>query len=91
MIADAVVSEIRNLLVTGELSQRKIAQRLGVSRGTVSAIARGKRPDYAARRRNTDGFIPPSGLPKRCPGCGAMVQMPCQVCHLREIRQRRWE
>ncbi len=88
MIADAVVSEIRDLLLAGGLSQRKIAQRLGVSRGTVCAIAHGKRPDYAHRRPPNNTFTPPSGLPVRCPGCGGMVQAPCLLCHVRAIKSR---
>ena len=87
MIANAVVREIRDLLAGGELSQRKIARRVGVSRGTVNAIARGSRPNYAARRREPAGdFIAPTGLPVRCPGCGGMVQMPCLLCRVREIK-----
>ena len=89
MIADAVVSEIRDLLLSGGLSQRKIAQRLGVSRGSVCAIAGGKRPDYAHRRRPDNAFAPPSGMPVRCPGCGGMVQTPCLLCHVRAIKSRR--
>jgi transcriptional regulator with XRE-family HTH domain len=42
MIATTVVDEIRRLLRQGRLSQRKIASRIGVSRGTVNAIALGK-------------------------------------------------
>jgi len=89
MIAAAVEREIRELLAEGTVSQRKIAQRLGVSRGTVNAIACGRRPDYAARRREPpSGWIPPSGLPTRCPGCGGLVQMPCLACHVRAIMRR---
>ena len=89
MICVDVVDEIRDLLSEGRLSQRKIAERVGVSRGTVNAIARGRRPEDAARRREpaTD-FRPPSGLPTRCSGCGGMVQMPCLVCQVRAIKQR---
>ncbi len=90
MIATTLVREIRELLRAGELSQRKIARRLGVSRGSVNAIARGKRPDRSARRSAfADGFVVPTGLPRRCPGCGGMVQMPCLLCYVRAIRQRR--
>lgn len=89
MIADATVSEIRHLLIEGGLSQRKIAQRVGVSRGTVHAIARGRRPDYAARRRPLGHvFVPPSGKPQRRPTCGGMVQMPCLLCQVRTIKER---
>lgn len=89
MICVDVVDEIRDLLCEGRLSQRKIAERVGVSRGTVNAIARGRRPEYAARHREpaTD-FRPPSGLPTRCSGCGGMVQMPCLVCQVRAIKPR---
>ena len=89
MIAPSIVSEIRDLLVRGELSQRRIAQRLGVSRGTVNAIAQKKRPDYSARQERQPGdFIPPAGRPTRCPGCGGMVQMPCLACQVRAIKRR---
>ena len=86
MIATALIDEIRNLLRTGRLSQRKIARRIGVSRGTVNAIARGRRPNNPARRKQVaPGFAPPDGMPERCPGCGGMVQMPCLFCHLRAV------
>ena len=39
MIATTVVDEVRRLLREGRLSQRSIALRIGVSRGTVNAIA----------------------------------------------------
>ena len=94
MIAVEVVDEIRSLLTAGRFSQRKIAERLGVSRGTVNAIARGRRPDRAARPQDpAHDFIPPAGRPGRCPGCGGMVQMPCLACQVRAIkagRERGW-
>ena len=66
MIASGVVGEIRCLLDRGEMSQRKIAVQVGVSRGTVSSIARGKRPDHEARQRHRgEEFVPPSGQPRR--------------------------
>ncbi len=90
MLEMAVVREIRDLLATGELSQRKIARRIGVSRGTVNAIAQGKRPDDGARHGGSaDELFRPQGLPERCPGCGGMVLMPCLACHVRTIRDRR--
>ena len=63
MIAQVVVNEIRCLLDEGTLSQRKIARQIGVSRGTVNAIAQGKRPDYAGLRRIPDDLLPPAGPP----------------------------
>jgi hypothetical protein len=90
VIAAGVVGEIRSLLAEGGLSQRKIAQRMGVNRGTVNAIARGKRPEYPSARQAPNGdSTPPSGRPVRCLGCGGLCQMPCLVCHLRAIKQRR--
>ena len=94
MISFDVADEIERLLGEGNISQRKIAARLGVSRGTVNAIARGKRPDYRARRRQRDDdFIAPSGPVARCPTCGAKVVMPCLACRVRALqasrRQRR--
>lgn len=86
MIASPVVDKIQRLLSDGGLSQRKIALRMGVSRGTVGSIASGKRPDYEARRRiRKDSFIAPAGPPVRCPGCGGMAQMPCLACHVRGL------
>jgi len=91
MISPTVVERIRQLLREDGLSQRQIARQLGVSRGTVNAIARGKRPDYEARRRPRPGdIVPPSGPYVRCPICGARVQMPCLACQIRALlRERR--
>ncbi|MBU4270367.1 MAG: hypothetical protein KKE86_06865 [Planctomycetes bacterium] len=89
MIATMVVDEIRRMLREGRLSQRKIAVRLSVSRGTVNAVARGKRPDYSARRRREDDdFIPPMGIPVRCPGCGGLAQMPCLLCYIQKLQKK---
>jgi len=88
MIPNWRVAEIRGMLLEGKLSQRRIAERAGVSRGTVSAIALGKRPDREDRRQAVPGdFVPPSGPLRRCPGCGGMVQMPCLLCHVRRLKR----
>jgi len=96
MIASAVAAEIQILLAEGRLSQRKIAKRLGVSRGTVHAIARGKRPAHEAWHRLSpdsllmrprDSLVRPSGLFRRCPTCGGMVQTPCLACYVRKLRE----
>ncbi|NLF06403.1 MAG: winged helix-turn-helix domain-containing protein, partial [Pirellulaceae bacterium] len=39
MISTDLIDEVRRLLREGRLSQRKIAERTGVSRGTVNAVA----------------------------------------------------
>jgi len=86
MISFAVEDEIKRLLGEGRLSQRKIARRVGVSRGTVNAIARGKRPDHGPRRPGDDSPFP-SGRPARCPTCGGLVQMPCLACRVRALQE----
>ena len=84
MITATVVDEIQRMLREGRLSQRKIAARIGVSRGTVNAIAMGKRLCRRDDRPAADhGFTPPAGPPVRCPGCGGRVQMPCLLCYIR--------
>ena len=85
MIAPELVQRVERLLAVGRLSQRKIAKLTGVSRGTVGAIAAGRRPDYEALRRRRQEHEPPerTGPPRRCPGCGAMVLMPCLACDLK--------
>jgi hypothetical protein len=91
MIAPEIVEEIRCLLRGRELSQRDIARRLGVSHGSVNAIALGKRRD--GRRPNGHpqaADVPaPVGPPRRCPICGGMVLMPCVACAVRALRARR--
>ncbi len=86
MITPQVADEVRRLLADGKLSNRKIAGLTGVSRGTVAAIADGKRSDYEAlqRARRETELPEPTGPPQRCPGCGGLVYMPCRLCHLRK-------
>ena len=89
MIANDIVKEIRELLADGSLSQRAIAERIGVSRGTVTAIAQGKRREYRPLKLPADiHFIPPAGRPVRCPGCGGLAQMPCLTCYIRKWKYR---
>lgn len=85
MIAPELVQHVERLLAEGRLSQRKIAKLTGLSRGTVGAIATGRRPDYEALRRRRQEQEPPerTGPPQRCPGCGALVLMPCLACELK--------
>jgi transcriptional regulator with XRE-family HTH domain len=86
MIAPSVVHEIKRLLAEGKYSQRKIARITGVSRGTVGAVASGKRRDYAARARDPELELEqPTGPPQRCPGCGGLVYLPCRLCHVRKL------
>ena len=88
MISVYMANDIRNLLAEGALSQRKIAKQLGVSRGTVNAIALGKRTDRMTPRRSLDDDQMPTGPVKRCPECGYMVIMPCLACRIRAMKRR---
>jgi hypothetical protein len=89
MIASTVVKEIRRMLGEGRLSQRKIASKIGVSRGTVNAIAQGKHLVVLRQQQEGEGgFIPPTGMPTRCPECGGLVQMPCLLCYIRSRPRR---
>ncbi len=88
MLDPSVVEEVRRLLAEGKLSQRKIAKHIGISRATVGAIASGKRPDYKPRPPSDDDLFRPTGPPRRCPGCGGMVHLPCRLCHVRELKDK---
>lgn len=88
MIDPATIAEAKRLLAQGELSQRKIAKRLGISRATIGAIAHGKRPDYEPRSKPEDELPHIAGPPRRCPGCGGLVWFPCQLCRVQREQQR---
>lgn len=89
MLPLVVVEEIRRLLDEAKLSQRKIAAKLGVSRGTVGAISNGQRGIYG---REHDPHEPDlcnlDLLPERCPTCGGMVYVPCLLCRARRYAKR---
>jgi transcriptional regulator with XRE-family HTH domain len=84
MIASVLVAEVQRLLAEGKLSQRAIARHAQISRGTVGAIASGRRPDYEIL--TTDSEEESIGPPQRCPGCGGLVYMPCRLCRVRGKR-----
>lgn len=86
MIHPDIVQEVLRLLAEDRLSQRGIARQLRISRGTVLAIAKGRRPDYEALRRRRRADLP-QGPPVRCPGCGGLVQMPCLLCRVRAQKE----
>jgi len=92
MLPLAKVQEICRLLDEGQLSQRKIALKLNVGRGTVSALASGRRGIYGREPDGQQPELPCFELePERCRGCGATVYKPCVLCRAREYRQRRLE
>jgi transcriptional regulator with XRE-family HTH domain len=96
MVTVEVIAEIRMLLALKTHSQRHIARLLGVSRGTVAAIASGRRQETPQETPlpepcddDTDDTEEQSDPPMRCPGCGGLVYIPCLLCRLRERRARR--
>lgn len=86
MLPLATIKEIHLLLEQGELSQRQIAKMLGVSRGTVCAVASGRRGLYGTAADAEEVGLAFEGTAVRCPGCGAQVFMPCLLCRARELR-----
>ncbi len=91
MLSKTVIEEIGRLLAEGQLSQRRIAAKLRVSRGVVGQIATGRRglhgrvanPDT---RADIDYQVAPTG---RCLTCGVWVHLPCIACRAQEYRARR--
>ncbi len=88
MLAHGKVKEVERLLAEGKFSQRKISKLVGVSRGTISAIANGQRPDYEALARERGDDIEPQGPIERCQTCGGRVYMPCRLCRVRALQQQ---
>ena len=85
MLKPQIVLKILFLLKEKKYSQRKIAKILGVSRGTVNAIAQGKKKLRSCMTvQENSSFILPKGPPRRCLTCGAKTKMPCLACQLRE-------
>jgi hypothetical protein len=86
LIDPKIVAETRRLLTEAKpLSQRQIAIRLKISRGTVAAIASGRRPDYLARQIDREDLGEADNGPKvRCLGCGGLQSLPCRVCRDRK-------
>jgi hypothetical protein len=85
MLSQTIVDHVRQLLVEGKISQRKIARQLGISRGTVGAIASGKREDYVRKPPEESYCLLPA---MRCPGCGGNVHPPCRFCKVRAFRAK---
>jgi len=90
MLPLATIQEINRLVRDGQLSQRKIARQLGVSRGTVAAIASGRRGIYGKEPEDESSrSLAPQSPPVRCPACGFLIYMPCLVCRARDFRRQK--
>jgi hypothetical protein len=87
MLSAALALEIRRLLDEGQHSQRAIARKLSVSRGTVANIAIGRRGLHGADE-DRQGIGDEPAVARRCRGCGGMVYEPCLLCRAREYRRR---
>jgi transcriptional regulator with XRE-family HTH domain len=89
MLATTLVQEVDRLLTDGRLSQREIAMRLGVSRGTVNAIASGRRGLHGKDAEAEDAHTSaPASAPVRCPRCGYRIYAPCLICRTRDHKNR---
>lgn len=91
MLTAATIQRILDLLAQGNLTDRQIARLTGVSRASVTRIARGYRPHSPQPRRSSPSPSPkPADSPQRCPHCGAKVYLPCRRCRLeRQFRAGR--
>jgi hypothetical protein len=89
MLPTSLVHEIDRLLQEGQLSHRKIATRLGVSRGTIGAIAKGHRGLYGMDPYKKRPPRAPTSSPTRCPDCGYRVYLPCLICNARHHKPGR--
>jgi hypothetical protein len=88
MLSITVVNKIDDLLREGQLSHRKIAEQMGVSRSIVSAISRGSRGIYGKDEAGKYSPLTPASPPVRCPRCGYRVYMPCLICMVRQKHER---
>lgn len=77
------VLHVERLLAQGDLSQRQIAQRAGVGRWSVAAIA-----EMQLCRAGEENALESASHPTRCPGCGGLVFLPCRLCHVRSLLDR---
>ncbi|MEM8865621.1 MAG: helix-turn-helix transcriptional regulator [Planctomycetota bacterium] len=83
MLAKTVIDDVLELLAEGKLSQRKIAETVGVSRGTVSALATGKRGVYGAEPADPEAMTIFC-----CPGCNNKVCGRCVRCDAASYAER---
>ncbi len=86
-ITQDVCDQVLRLLAQTELSHRKVASLVGISRATVAKIATGKYRPYQPSARESDSYRP-TGPRGRCPICGGMVYLPCRLCKVRAVKER---
>lgn len=83
LISNAVIAQVRELIVEGKLSQREICKRLNVSRGTVTAVSMNRLQE---REPSDDEEESERGSIERCKGCRGLVEMPCRLCRVRVLK-----
>lgn len=85
LIHPGLVAETKRLLALGTISQRKVATRVGISRGSVGNIFHGRRrdaPDPGELNPDEVVFYPAT----RCTGCGGKIHItPCRLCKARAV------
>ena len=84
MLANSAIEAARKLLLEGKLSRREIADRLGISRGSVNSIFNGTLTTRDESPPVADGDPLETGPIERCVTCGGRVYMPCRLCAVRE-------
>lgn len=87
MLQKVKVMEVKRLLDEGHLSRRAIAEEVGISRGSVNAIANGERGLHGATADDCVEIPFRSTVATRCHGCGGLVYMPCVLCEARHFGQ----
>lgn len=87
MISEAKIIIAKQLILQGQLSQRRIARETGLSRGTIHALVAGKRnikkrkPQFLIEHKKKSPYV-------RCPECGSRVRIPCVFCTIRKQQEQ---
>jgi hypothetical protein len=91
MLSQNIINCAVELLKDGALSKRAVAAKLGISRGTVFAIANGSHKSHGAAVSKCElPDQPDISMPiERCPTCRYLVFVPCLICRAREHQQMR--
>ena len=87
------VRRVRELLATGQYSQRHISIDCGVSRGSVQRIQHGQRPDCDPPAEESEDLeeerVSPFDLPvAKCGQCGCRCTAPCVACAARTVGEK---
>ena len=87
MIALEKFEKAERLLALDKLSLRRIATMVGISRATVSAIAKGEYQIREVQKHAREDCFLPSGPVARCTTCGGLVQIPCLACRVEKLKE----